>query len=354
MNFNILKQLSELNAISSFEGEISKFLADELKDNTTKITYDNLGSFIAIKENKKNNLKIMLAMHMDEVGFIVKKIDEQGYLYLQPVGNIWSHLLTNKLYNVITKDKKIYEGIIGSCASHGLTIEQKQKVLPIEKLYLDLGVYNKQEVEKMGIQVGDMVVAVSECKKMNNLDFIKGKALDNRISLAIGIEVMKKINKNCLNNVYFTGTVQEEVGLRGARTSTYTIAPDIAIAIDTTVAGDTPLDNNICKLGEGVAISMIDSNSLAHRGLLKYIEDLAKRKNIKFQYSVFKGGGTDSGNIHKSLDGIVNLTLSIPIRYMHSSNSIINEKDVDACIELLVSIINEITYNDYLNILKRR
>ena len=186
---------------------------------------------------------------------------------------------------------------------------------------------------------------------MNDPKYISCKAFDDRIGNYIMIEVARRLKGIKHEALYLANTIQEEPGLRGARTTTHVVHPDIAFAIDTTLAGDTPMNRNICKLGGGVVLSMIDSNSIAPRKLVNYVEKIAKENNIKYQYAVFNKGGTDSGNIHKTYGGIVNMTLSIPIRYMHTNHSIVHEDDVENCIELLWALVKDLNIEKYESLL---
>lgn len=340
MKIEILKKLSDFEAISSYEKEITKFISDNL-DPKLKITKDNLGSLIVSKKDA-DKPKVMIATHIDEVGFMVKTINKDGFIHFQAIGSFWSHLIAGQMMKVITKDNKKYLGVIGSYPTHGIPKKIKEKTMNLEDLYLDLGVSSAEKVKELGIEIGDMIVPNTEFQALNQEGYYVGKALDNRVSDFI---LMELLNKD-ISNINLVGafTVQEEVGLRGARTTTHLIKPDLAFAIDTTLAGDTPLTENVCKLGGGVVLSMIDSNSIAPRKLVKYLRNICISNDIKFQYAVFNDGGTDSGNIHKSFDGILNMTLSIPIRYMHSCYSIIHSDDVKACIKLLECVLKDITY----------
>lgn len=338
MNLDDLQKLSCAPGISSFEEGVSAIIREMVEPYSDSIEFDHLGSLIAWQNKDGQGPVLSIATHMDEVGFIVKSIEPDGFIRLQMIGSIWSHMLPGQSMRVITREGKEFDGIIGSVASHGLPADLKAKVIPFDDLYLDMGVSSAQTLYDLGIEVGNMVVPVSEFKPMNDPKYIRSKAFDNRIGVMIGIEAMKRLKNEKHGPIAFCATVQEEPGLRGARTATHASEPDLSIAIDTTLAGDTPLNQNICALGKGVSLAMIDSNSIAHRGLVRYLEKLAKEMNVPFQYSVFNGGGTDSGNIHKSFAGIPNITLSIPIRYMHTNQSIIHLDDVQACIDLLVEL----------------
>ncbi len=336
MNIKLLKKISETPAVSSLEYNINNLIIENLKGDFT-IQKDGLNSLIVFKNNKSDDFKIMISAHSDEVGLMVKSIDKNGFIYMQNIGSLWSHLLAGFRMKLINKEGKVFKGVIGSPAIHGF--KDRDRVIKIEDLYLDLGVSSDIEIKKLGIDIGDMIVFDSEFIPLNEEGYFLGKAIDNRINNFILLEVLNsKLNKN----FYGVFSSQEEVGLRGIRGATNIIKPDIAINLDTTLSSDTPFNKGATRLNNGVVLSLIDSNSLAPRKLIRYLEKLCKLHNIKYQYAVFNGGGTDSGNIHKSLNGIINMTLSIPVRYMHTSSTVFHINDVLECIKLLKIIINDI------------
>ena len=338
-----LKELTEAKGISGNEKEASRVMKRYLEGYADSFDYDNLGSLIAIKKGS-SDLKVMLSGHLDEVGFIVSKIEEEGYLRISPVGGWWAHVLPSQKMSVMTYEGKCYMGIVGSIPPHGMKPEVRSKVMEIKDLYIDLGVENKKEVENLGISVGDSVIPYTEFMVMNNPEYVCSKAFDDRIGAAVCVEVMRRLKgEDHPNTLYSVGSVQEEVGLRGARTATYHIKPDVAIAIDVSMSYDVPGGaSGDSKLGAGVALSVMDASVIAHKGLLKMMENICKEKNIKYTFDSLVAGGTDSGEINKSFDGVVNMTLSIPCRYFHSHNSVVHLKDYEACVDLLVEFVKRI------------
>jgi len=337
-----LEKICTASGISSFEQEVGEILEKEYQTLGLSCQKDGLGSVIAVKCQDQQGPKMMIAAHMDEVGFMVEAIDENGFIKLRPVGSWWTHMILGQWYTIVTQDRRKYPALMGSKASHGLSPEIKNKTVSIEDAYLDLGAANRDEVLSMGINVGDMVVPWSHFEVMHNPHYVSCKAFDDRIGSYIMLEVAKRLKGETHIPLYLANTVQEEPGLRGARTTAYQVHPDIAFAIDTTLAGDTPADHNICSLGKGVVLSMIDSNSIAPRKLVRYVESICEKHQIAYQYAVFNKGGTDSGNIHKTFDGVLNMTLSIPIRYMHTNHSMIHTEDVEACICLICELVKDI------------
>ncbi|BDV03514.1 MAG: M42 family metallopeptidase [Candidatus Hepatoplasma scabrum] len=357
INKNLIKnaiKLSNLNGISSREEDIATYLKSELKSiSNLKIERDGLGSIAFIKKGKKDGPIISFTTHMDEVGFMITNISKDGFISFSPIGGWWSHVILAQLLRIITEENKSVIGVVGSKPPHLLTREEAQKVLSIKSLFIDVGAKSKEEVLKLGINIGDQVVPYqNDVHKILNNRLI-GKAFDNRISVATGIEIMQQIATKELDaTVIFVCSSQEEVGLRGAKTSSYKWTPDIAFAIDVTIANDTPgLIANDTKLGSGPALSLFDSSILANPNLFKKIKQIAEKNKINYTIDSLTGGGTDAGTIHLTKNGVVTMTISIPSRYMHSHNSIIDLKDAQLTANLVVKILDELN-TDSINEIK--
>lgn len=346
-----LEKICSACGISSFEQEIGEILQREFEELGLTCSRDGLGSVIAVKCEGQPGPKVMVAAHMDEVGFMVEEIDENGFLKLRPVGSWWSHMVLGQWYTVVTRGGRKYSALMGSMATHGLADEVKKKTVSMEDIYLDLGVKDREGALSLGIASGDMVVPWSHFEIMNDPNYVSCKAFDDRIGNYIMTEVARRLEGTEHVPLYLANTAQEEPGLRGARTAVESICPDLAFAIDTTLAGDTPMNHNICSLGGGVVLSMIDSNSIAPRKLVRYVETVCEKHHIACQYAVFNKGGTDSGNIHKAFAGVINMTLSIPIRYMHTNHSMIHLEDVEGCIRLLCELIKDMKEETFRELL---
>ena len=353
-DLKLLKELSEVNGVSGSEIEVAKLVKRELEPFVDSIEFDNLGSIIATKKAKVNGPKVLIAGHMDEVGFLVARIESNGMLRLHPIGGWWNHVILAEVMQIVTRSGKTFFGVVGAQPPHGMSPEMRAKVLETKNLYVDLGVGSDKEVEALGIRVGDQVVPYTDFRVLNDGKTLLGKAWDDRIGVAIGIEVMKRLQHEHLGcDVTFVGTVQEEVGLRGARTASYHVKPDIAFAIDVTMSHDLPdSPNNPTKLGSGVALSVLDGSVIAHRGLFDYVEEVARSHKIKYTYDMLTAGGTDSGEIHKQHNGVITMTLSLACRYFHSHTSLIHYDDYEAAVDLLVNVIKGIN-SDKLDQLKK-
>lgn len=352
-SLKLLKELTELNGISGFENDVREYIKNELKDICTSITTDNLGSLICELKTDETKPLIMFTAHMDEVGFLVNSILDNGMIRLKQVGGWWSHVLLAQEMVVTNHKHQEFIGVIGAEPPHGLTREQKNQVLPIDTLYLDMGVSSKQNILDLGINIGDPITPLTKFRVLNDHKTLLGKAFDNRLSIAIIIDLFKTIKRlDIPANVIFVASTQEEIGCRGAKTSTYLVEPDIGFAIDVTESYDTPgAENNPSRLGTGPALALMDGASISHRGLFDLVEEVAKRKSIPYTYDLCVFGGTDSSEIHKTKMGIINMTLSIPCRYFHSHTSLIHKDDFDNTKKLLLNLIKVID-NDKLRMLK--
>ncbi|MCH3976189.1 MAG: M42 family metallopeptidase [Bacilli bacterium] len=349
----LLKEVSEVRGISGNEREVSCLIQRYLKDDVDHFEFDNLGSTLAYLPGEQGEPTVLFTAHMDEIGFMVLRVEESGLIRLGNVGGWWGHVIPAHEFVVKTRDGHEYIGVTGAQPPHGMPADQKNKVMELKDMYLDLGVDSRKQIEDMGIRIGDTVTPLQSFRVMNNGTALLGKAWDDRASVAVGIEVIKNLKaRGHKCNVVFAGTVQEEVGLRGAGTAAYHVKPDVAFATDVAMSYDLPgAPNSPSRLGAGVALSIMDSSVIAHRGLFDWVEAIAKERKIKYCYDLLTAGGTDSGAIHKQFDGIVNMTVSLPCRYFHSHVSIIDYNDYVAMVELMTEAIARID-NEVVDALK--
>jgi len=336
----LLKEISEVCGISGYEKEATRVVKKYVEDSVDEIDYDNLGSLIAHKKGDKS-VKCLFTAHIDEVGFLITEIEKNGFLRVQPVGGWWGHVLLSQRMTIVNSAGKKFIGVVGSKPPHGMGAEERKKVLEIKDIYIDLGVKDREEVKKLGIRIGDQVIPDTKFEVMNNKSYLLGKAWDDRICVASIIEMFNNVKNEKLKcDLYGAATVQEEVGLRGAKTTTYRVKPDIAIALDVTKSYDIPgTEDRDPKLGTGIAISIMDSSVIAHRGLVDHVESLCKKHNIPYTFDLMAAGGTDSGEMHKSFDGVINMTISLPCRYFHSHSSIVHLEDYKALVSLLTEFV---------------
>lgn len=341
----LLKKLTEANGIGGHERMVRQIMEEEFLQVVSKddILYDGLGSIAARKVGQEDGPKIAIAGHMDEIGMIVTKITDEGFLKFQTIGGWWSQVMLAQQMTVTTSEGKTYRGVIGSKPPHILSESELKNPVKIEDMYLDLGVASKEEVEKLGIKVGDMITPAIDFQVLANEKYLLAKAWDNRIGCAVAIEVLKQLKgQKHPNTVYGIGTVQEEVGLRGARTIAQMINPDIVIAVDVGIAKDVPGTDNSAKLGAGPQILLYDGALIGHVGLREFIVGIAEELKIPYQFDYLKRGGTDAGAMHLVHDGAPAMSLCIPSRYIHSHTSIIHKDDFDNTVKLLVEVIKRL------------
>ncbi len=352
MNLEFAEKLVNADAIAGNEKEVYNVLKTELENVSAKITQDNIGSFVA-ESKHSGNLRVMLAAHMDEVGFVVSKITDEGFVFMKPVGGWWSQVILAQKVRITTRMGKKIKGITGSIPPHILSKEARKKPVELDDVYIDLGVDSKKDVIDLGINIGDMITPDIDFAVMNSEKYLLAKAWDNRIGCYIMSEVMKRIEKDNLEcTVYGVATSSEEIGLRGARTAANYVNPDVAIAIDTSIDGSTPQINGAvnANLGKGPIMLVMDATLMAHVGLRNYLIDLAQKHNIDYQLDILMGGGTDGGAIHVQKSGIPSISLVIATRYLHSHTSIIYQDDVNQAIELVYKFLKEINYEKFQQI----
>ena len=331
----LLKKLSEVAGVPGNEKQVSKLITEEIKGVCEELTYDNLGSIIG-KVGQKGP-KVMIAGHMDEVGFFVTQITKDGFVKFQTLGGWFS-----QVWEIHTK-KGVVLAVTGVKPPHIIPADKRNVAIDIATMYLDLGVSSKEEAEKLGVEPGNMVVPHMEFKVLGNDKYLLGKAWDNRIGSAVVIEVLKRLNSNDTNQLFGTFTVQEEVGLRGAKTSSYVVAPEIAIAVDTGLANDVPGgDSAEQALGKGPQILLYDGGLVPHQALREFVINVAKEEKIPYQEAFIVGGRTDAGHMHLAHKGAASLSIGIPTRYMHSHTSIIHYDDYENTIKLMLAVIKRL------------
>src|SRR5690625_3821279 len=341
----MLKDLTDARGIPGNEKEVRDVMESYIQPYADKVYTDNLGSLIAKKAGDVNGPKIMVAGHLDEVGFMVTRIDDDGFIYFQTVGGWWSQVMLAQRVTIMSSKGNV-TGVIGSKPPHILSPEARKKPVEIKDMFIDIGASSKEEAEKFGVKPGDSIVPYFEFTPLKNDKMLMAKAWDNRIGCAIAIEVLKQLEgQDHPNIVYSVGTVQEEVGLRGAKTSANLIKPDIAFGVDVGVAGDTPgiSDKDAdSELGKGPQIILYDASMVSHKGLRDLVIETADEHNIPYQYATMAGGGTDSGSIHLTGDGVPSLSITVATRYIHSHAAILHRDDFENAVKLIVETIKKL------------
>lgn len=344
-HIRILRELTELNGPSGFEKPVCNYMKEKLQD-LGEISGDNLGSILCRKQGTAENPSVMIASHMDEIGFLVNRITKEGYIKFVTLGGWWDQVLLAQKVTVLT-DKGEITGVIGSVPPHLLEAESRNKVFLKKDMFIDVGAESKEDAEKnLGIKPGDPIVPQSEFFKMANRKYLAGKALDNRAGCALVIEILEELNRTeHPNTVWGAATVQEEVGLRGARTSAAKVRPDAAFVVDVTIAGDTPGKETAeteTRLGGGPCLTLADASMIPHRGLRDLVTATAEEQGIPLQFSTMMGGGTDGGEIHKSGTGVPTIFFGLPVRYLHSHCGICHEDDYLNLKKLLLAVTKKL------------
>lgn len=317
----MLKNLTQGFGPSGREDEIRKIIKGYVKDYADEISEDVMGNLIVRKRG--TGKKIMLAAHLDEIGVVITFIDDNGFLRFSSVGGLNSKEL---LYSKV----KFKNGVIGTI---GTEKDNKDKLIP--KMYIDIGAKDKKEAEKL-VSIGDMATFLGEFYQRE--DVVISKALDNRAGCYVLIETLKSAQSE--NDLYFVFTSQEEVGLRGAKTSAYSIDPDLALAVDVTDTGDTPnCEEMAVKLGGGAAVKVMDRSVLCDGNVRINLIESAKRAGVSYQLEVMTDGGTDAGAISGTKAGVKTGGLSIPTRYIHSPSEMVSKKDMEGAVKILLEFI---------------
>lgn len=344
----LLIQLTKANGVPGNEGEVREIFEKYAASYADQLIHDGLGSVIAKHTGQQEGPKIYFAGHLDEVGFMVTQITEKGFIKFQTLGGWWGQVMLAQQVQITTSKGQVYHGVIGSKPPHVLTAEVRNKPYAVEDMFIDLGASSDQEVKEWGIQPGDMITPYIEYRRMNGTKFLLAKAWDNRIGTAVSLKVLENLAKEGHPNIIFASSnVQEEVGLRGAQTSTHLVNPDIAFALDTGTAGDTPgmtAKEADSELGKGPQILIYDASMIPHKKLKEFVINVAKENQIPFQYTVIAGGGTDAGRMHLAKNGIPSLAITVPVRYLHSHTSIIHEDDYFNTIKLVTEVVRQLTH----------
>ncbi|MGB9867246.1 MAG: M42 family metallopeptidase [Bacillota bacterium] len=344
MELDVLKKLSEAFGPSGFEGEVRQGLK-ELLSPYCELSVDRLGSLVGRLRNGQVGPKVMIAAHMDEIGFIVSHVTSQGFLRFQTVGGWWEQVMLAQRVTVRTKKGDV-PGVIGSKPPHLMSQDERKKLVEKKHMYIDIGATTEEEAKQMGVEPGDPVVPRSEFCLAANGKAVMGKAWDDRLGCAALVELARILSaRELASQVFLVGTVQEEVGLRGATTSAELIKPDLAIAVEVDVAGDTPgveEHESRSKLGKGPTILLYDSSLIPHGGLLKFIKGVAAQEGVPVQFNSMPGGGTDAGRIHLSGIGVPSIVVAVPTRYIHSHTGVFHVNDYDNLVRLLAAAISKL------------
>ncbi len=336
-----LRELSEAFGPSGNEAAVRQIVLERIRPFVDEYRIDSIGNLIALKRGTgQSSRKVMVAAHMDEVGLMIVQVDRGGYLRFRPIGGIDPRVLLAK--KVLIGDQRI-PGVIGVKPVHLLDSKARQQVMKVEDLSIDIGTMGEDDSGR-AVKVGDYAVFDTHYEELGPASrTVKGKALDDRAGCAVLIELLRDRQAY---DVYGVFTVQEEVGLRGARVAAYSIAPDAAFVLEGTICDDLPKDKDqspTTKLGDGPAITVMDRSFIANQSLVQLLLRTAEQNGIPCQLKQPGLGGTDAGAIHLSREGVPSVAVAVPVRYLHSPVSLLSLDDLDNTIRLMRLALPEVS-----------
>jgi putative aminopeptidase FrvX len=346
MDFTIklLKELTETSGVSGYETTIRSTIRKYLEP-YGELTQDKIGSVICRRQGSSEKPRIMLAGHMDEIGFMVKQITTEGFIKFLPLGGWFDQVLLGQRVIIQTNNGEVI-GVIGAKPPHLLPAEEREKVVKRKDMYIDIGASSKDEVEAAGVRLGDPIIPRADFVELAGGLTYLSKAFDDRVGTALVISALKELQgKDHPNTIYGVATVMEEVGLRGATTSVRAVDPDVAIILESDIAGDVPgiqPEESSIKLGHGPTIILYDVRMIPNIRFRDMVLEIAMQNNIPIQLSAIEGGATDGGVIHLHGLGVPTIVIGVAARHIHSHSSIIHRHDYDNAVKLLIALIKRL------------
>jgi endoglucanase len=341
----LLKELTEAHGVPGYETEVRALLRDYFEE-LGNVTQDKLGSLICYQAGENGGPRVMLVGHMDEIGFMVQHITEKGFIKFLQLGGWWDQVLLGHRVIIKTHQGDVV-GVIGAKPPHLLDAEERDKVVKKEDMFIDIGATTREEVAAAGVRLGDPIVPQGEFVVLANPRTFLSKAFDNRIGCAIVVDVLRTVKEGALhpNELYGVATVMEEVGLRGATTSARSVDPDVAIVLESDIAGDVPNikdEKNNIKIGSGPSVLIYDVRMIPNLKLRDLIVDTAAELDIPLQFSAIKGGATDGGAIHLHGTGVPTVVVGVPARHIHSHSAIIHRDDYENAVKLVTALVGKL------------
>lgn len=340
----LLKRLTEASGVPGFEAEVRALIRSQL-EGIAMIEQDRIGSIVCRKQGTQPSPKVMLVAHMDEIGFMVKQITKEGHLRFVPLGGWWEQVMLAQRVIVKTARGDV-PGILGAKPPHILTPDERNKVVDKRDMYIDIGATSREEAEQTGVRLGDPVVPVSAFTPMAGGKTYLAKAWDDRVGCALFVQALQRLaSDEHPNTVYSVGTVQEEVGLRGAKTTAYVVDPNVAIILESDIAYDVPgmkQEEPLVVLGKGPSLVVFDAGMIPNTRLRDLTIETAKDLGIPLQFSSMEGGRTDGSVIHLHNAGVPTICLGVAARHIHSHTSIIHRDDYDHLLNLLVALVKRL------------
>lgn len=337
LEYDLLVSLTEACGVPGYEDRVRKLVGEELKPHVDRLRSDAMGNLVGTIEGKDPDYEVVVAAHMDEIGFMVRNVTEEGFLELESLGG-WDPRILRAQRVTVHADEADLLGLIGSVPPHTLDEAERDKEPAVEDVHVDLGLDGETVAER--VSVGDLVTIAQSTERVG--EFVSGKALDNRVSVFAMLEVARRLDTPDVT-VHLAATTQEEVGLRGAEALGVDLDPDLVVAVDTTVANDVPgfdAGEYVTELGSGAGIKLKDSSVITNHKVHRRLRGVAERNDIDYQLEVLPAGGTDAGGLQRVSGATPTGAVSVPTRYLHTPTESVHEDDVAAVIELLVGFLD--------------
>lgn len=331
----LLKELVETPGVSGSESQIREFIQEKVESHADSVETDRMGNLIARKGEGEKTL--MVATHMDQIGLSVKRIEEEGFIRFSKVGGVTLQSLMNQRVKIHTEKGEV-TGVIGMKPPHLMDKEERNNLPEKEQLFVDIGAEDEEAVEEAGVKIGDYITFEREAEDLQD-DYVTSMAMDNRVGCLVGIEALKRFDEDYELAVVFS--TQEEVGLKGAKTSAFKIDPDVALAVDVSIAGDVPgvePQESDLEMGEGVEITMMQSEGrglITPEGVRNWLLETAEEEEHEHQKGVWEGGATDAAKINLVREGVPTGSIGVPLRNMHSATEVVKVSDIEDTVEFL-------------------
>ncbi len=340
----LLGRLCNVDGPSGFEDSVRSLMRELMEGYVDELEMDKLGTLVGIKRGKNDQPRVMLAAHMDEIGFMVRYITKEGFLRFTPLGGWMDQLILGQRVIIKTRRGDVL-GVIGCKPPHIIPSEERKKLVERKEMFIDVGVKSEEEVANLGIRIGDPIVPYGPFEEIAGGKAYMGKGFDDRVGCALMVKILEEIGDDHPNTIYATATVQEEVGLRGAQTSAHLVKPDVAIALEVAIAGDIPGVNPEeaqAKLGEGPVICLFDVSLIPNLRLRDLFMDTAKELGMKYQVEIMEGGATDAGRIHLYAEGVPSIVIGVATRHIHSPIGILSAEDFENTKNLLIAVLKKL------------
>jgi putative aminopeptidase FrvX len=337
----LFRELTEVSGVPGYEGDVRAVIRRHLQP-VADIQTDKLGSIIGVKRGESDSPRVVLAGHMDEVGFMVSLITDDGFIRFVPLGGWWNQVMLAQRVVIKTSAGDVF-GLLGAKPPHLLEPEEAKKLVEKKDMYIDIGASSADEVKKCGVRLGDPIIPICPFTVLGTGKTYMSKAWDDRLGCALFIEALMRLQgQHHPNTVYGVGTVQEEVGCRGAKTSVHNINPDVAIILEVDIAGDVPgikPEESAIKLGKGPSLLLYDARMIPNLKLRDLVISIAEENKIPLQFSTMRGGATDGSMIHLHNEGVPTVVIGVPTRHIHSHAGILHRDDYDHALDLLVKLL---------------